>query len=122
MALNLGPAPALDPFDSFAVQQWMLSLQQAMSTTTFDEAAQDAIGDILVDSSRINFTYTDATPAITADLIAASVDNTFLSNMTQSTIKGRAVSAGTGDPTDLTASQTFTILAAHTAARVSLRI
>lgn len=35
----------------------------------FDEAAQDAVGTILVDSSTIDFTYTDGTPSITADAI-----------------------------------------------------
>lgn len=33
------------------------------------EAAQDAVGSILVDTDTINFTYTDATPEIKADLI-----------------------------------------------------
>lgn len=39
-----------------------------------DEQAQDAVGTILVDSSEVNFTYTDATPSITAALI----DNTIV--------------------------------------------
>lgn len=39
------------------------------------------------------------------NIIADSVDNTFLANMAQSTIKGRAVGAGTGDPTDLSPAQ-----------------
>lgn len=39
-----------------------------------------------------------------------SVTNAMLSNMAESTIKGRAVGAGTGDPTDLTALQTNAIL------------
>ena len=38
-----------------------------------DEAAQDAVGNILIDSGRIDFTYTDATPSITADIIDGSV-------------------------------------------------
>jgi hypothetical protein len=38
------------------------------------------------------------------------VTNAKLANMAQSTIKGRAAAAGTGDPTDLTASQVLTIL------------
>lgn len=76
-----------------------------------DEQAQDAIGTILVDSARIDLTYNDATPSITADLLTDSVDNTFLSNMVQSSIKGRAAGAGTGDPTDLTAAQVKTLLA-----------
>jgi hypothetical protein len=33
------------------------------------EAAQDAVGTILVDSTSINFTYTDSTPSITAAVI-----------------------------------------------------
>lgn len=39
-----------------------------------------------------------------------AVTNAKLANMAQSTIKGRAVSAGTGDPTDLTATQATAIL------------
>lgn len=38
-----------------------------------DERAQDAVGTILVDSSTIDFTYTDATPSITASVIAVPV-------------------------------------------------
>jgi hypothetical protein len=39
-----------------------------------------------------------------------SVTNAKLANMAQSTIKGRAVGAGTGDPTDLSATQATAIL------------
>ena len=39
-----------------------------------------------------------------------AVTNAKAANMAQSTIKGRAASAGTGDPTDLTATQVRTIL------------
>lgn len=74
------------------------------------ELAQDAVGTILTDSSRIDFTYADATPSITADIIADSVGNTFLANMAAATIKGRALGAGTGDPTDLTAAQVGAII------------
>lgn len=42
------------------------------------ELAQDAIGTILVDSSSIDFTYTDATPAITAVVKSSSITNTML--------------------------------------------
>lgn len=37
--------------------------------TDFNEAAQDAVGTILVDSTTIDFTYADATPSITAAAI-----------------------------------------------------
>lgn len=39
-----------------------------------------------------------------------SVSNAKLANMAQSTIKGRAAGAGTGDPTDLSASQVRSVL------------
>lgn len=84
--------------------------QTASTISDFDEAAQDAVGGIFTDSSRIDFTYSDATPSITADLIADSVSNTYLANMDQATIKGRASGAGTGDPTDLSAAQVATII------------
>jgi hypothetical protein len=45
-------------------------------------------------------------PTVAAD----SVTNSILANMAQATIKGRASGAGTGDPTDLTATQVRTIL------------
>lgn len=46
--------------------------------TDFAEVAQDAVGGILADSSEIDFTYADATPSITAALVAGSIDETKL--------------------------------------------
>lgn len=46
----------------------------------------------------------------TAAIAANAVTNTMAADMAQSTIKGRAAAAGTGDPTDLTAAQVLTIL------------
>lgn len=43
-----------------------------------DEQAQDAVGTILTDSSEIDLTYTDATPSITASIVAGSIDETKL--------------------------------------------
>ena len=43
-----------------------------------DERAQDAVGGIFVDSSEIDFTYNDATPSITASIVAGSIDETKL--------------------------------------------
>ena len=40
-----------------------------------DEQAQDAIGTILTDTATIDFTYNDATPSITADVIDGSITN-----------------------------------------------
>lgn len=44
--------------------------------TYTDEMAQDAVGGIFVDSSTIDFTYSDATPSITASVIASAVKPT----------------------------------------------
>lgn len=40
-----------------------------------DEMAQDAVGTILTDSSKIDFTYDDGTPSITATIVAGSLVN-----------------------------------------------
>lgn len=45
-----------------------------------DERAQDAVGTILADSSSIDFTYTDATPEITAAVIPGGVNHNALLN------------------------------------------
>lgn len=49
-----------------------------------------------------------------------AVTNAKAANMAQSTIKGRAAGAGTGDPTDLTAAQTLDILATSPRGRAVL--
>src|SRR3990167_7827978 len=110
MALTFAPAPVFEPLDSFAIQQWMMSLSQVLSSTTFDEATQDAVGGIFVDTATIDFTYTDATPSITASVKTDSIDNTFLANMAAATAKGQPVGAATTDPVDLTAAQLVTII------------
>jgi hypothetical protein len=46
----------------------------------------------------------------TAELIDDCVTNAELANMAQTTVKGRASGAGTGDPVDLTAAQLVTII------------
>lgn len=43
-----------------------------------DELAQDAVGGIMTDSAEIDFTYNDATPSITASIVAGSIDETKL--------------------------------------------
>ncbi len=52
----------------------------ASGISDFNEAAQDTIGGILVDSSTIDFTYSDATPSITAIVIADSIGPTQLAD------------------------------------------
>lgn len=53
--------------------QWI-----AASVGFTDEAAQDAVGTILTDSSTIDFTYNDGVPSITAAIVAGSVGPTEL--------------------------------------------
>jgi hypothetical protein len=58
-----------------------------------------------------NATHTgDVTGASALTIAADAVTNAKLANMAQALIKGRASGAGTGDPTDLTATQARTIL------------
>lgn len=49
--------------------------------------------------------------SVAATIANDAVTNAKAANMAESTIKGRAAAAGTGDPTDLTAAQVATILA-----------
>ena len=78
MAINITPAPTGESVDSFAYQQWMLSLGQLLGGTAFDEATQDAVGTILVDTATIDFMYTDGTPSITADVKTDSINDTHI--------------------------------------------
>lgn len=47
--------------------------------TYTDEEAQDAVGTILVDGTTVDFTYSDATPSITAEVKATSITNSHIS-------------------------------------------
>lgn len=94
------------------------------SITDFNEAAQDAVGTILTDSSSIDFTYSDAGNTITAVVLPGGVDHNLLLNFvankhidhsTVSLIAGTGISAtGLGD---ITASRTINI--ANTAVTAS---
>ena len=55
-----------------------------------DESAQDAVGTILTDTNTIDFTYTDATPSITADVKLNSSTTQVLFNDGGSVIGGDA--------------------------------
>ena len=75
------------------------------------EDAQDAVGAILVDTATIDLTYTDATPSITAAIVAGSVNTTQLANdavtyaklqnVTDARLLGRSAGSA-GDAQELT--------------------
>lgn len=65
-----------------------------------DEQAQDAVWTILADTARIDLTYNDATPSITADLITDSVTFDYVQNISTNRILGRST-AGTGNVEEL---------------------
>lgn len=80
----------------------------ASQVTDFNNAAEDAVGGILLDTSTIDFTYTSHT-SIAASVINGSITNTKLANVSTATFKGRTT-AGTGVPEDLTVTQATALL------------
>lgn len=87
----------------------LINLDAAAATFT-TEQVQDIVGALLTDSTTIDFTYDDGAGTETAAVIDDSITNVKLANMAQATIKGRATGAGTGDPSDLSASSVRSIL------------
>lgn len=75
-----------------------------------DELAQDAVGTILTDTATVNLTYTDATPAITADVIDDSITFAKVQNIATARFLGRAT-ASSGDVEELTVAQAQGMLA-----------
>lgn len=59
-----------------------------------DERAQDAVGGILVDTGNIDFTYDDATPAISASIAATYVGQTSITTL-------GTITTGTWNGTDI---------------------
>lgn len=99
--------------DSAMLEQWALSGHNhtASDITDFDtEVANNAA--VAANTAKVtNATHTGDVTGSTALTIAdEAVTNAKLAHMAQSTLKGRAAGAGTGDATDLTATQARTIL------------
>lgn len=63
-----------------------------------------------VERAGLSGDVTAAQGSTTTVIASDAVTNTKLANMAEATIKGRAAGAGTGDPTDLTATQVRTLL------------
>lgn len=86
----------------------------AAQVQDFTEAAQDAVGASLTDSSSIDFTYNDAANTITAAVLPAGVDHDALANFVANEHINHAsvaVNAGTGltGGGDLTATRTISM-------------
>src|SRR5204863_3481925 len=61
---------------------------QTFPTSSYtDEEAQDAVGNILADTTTIDFTYTDGTPEIKAEVVAASIGASHLASNAVTTAK-----------------------------------
>ena len=76
-----------------------------------DELAQDAVGNILTDSTTIDFTYNDTTPSISADVKLNSIDATHLANninVSKFTNDSGYITLADVDGTDLTYSLSLT--------------
>ena len=66
--------------------------------TDFTEAAQDAAGAMAANSTRVTLTYVDATPSLTADLVANTITAGYLSASATDVLFGRStVGAGAGE-------------------------
>lgn len=79
-------APASTDEITVAYQKVVTNSSTVVTTSTVDELAQDAVGTILVDSAEIDFTYSDATPSITASIVAGSIDETKLDASTNASL------------------------------------
>lgn len=75
-----------------------------------DEAIQDAVGSILVDSAIVNFTYDDALNTISADLVAGSVSYAKIQNVSNTARLLGRITAGAGVIEELTGTQATTLL------------
>lgn len=82
-----------------ALQQLETFIESSVAYT--DEQAQDAVGNILVDSSTIDFTYSDATPAITAIVKDNSITFSKIQQVNTGVLLGRST-AGTGNVETIT--------------------
>lgn len=87
--------------------QWEAAAQASGYT---DEQAQDAIGGILTDTATIDFTYSDATPSITADVKANSITNALFRKSAALSIVGNASNTNPADVADITAASDGQVL------------
>lgn len=78
------------------------------SISGFDEAAQDAVGSILVSSTRVSATYNDGVPSIVHDLITDTITAGYL-HATQTEMLFGRTTAGAGAGEEITLGPSLTI-------------
>jgi hypothetical protein len=90
---------------------WVVAAAGGLVDGDYGDITVSSGGTVMtIDSNTITNAKMADNAIDTVEIVADAVTNAKLANMAQSTIKGRAVSAGTGDPTDLTATQATAIL------------
>jgi hypothetical protein len=85
------------------------------SLANFNEAVDDRVGALFVDSSEIDFSYNDGGDTVSASLLAASVTFSKLQNVATARIMGRTTS-GSGSIESLTGTQATALLDTFTTA------
>jgi hypothetical protein len=82
--------------------------------STAGQAKANAVGSALAITALTGDVTATGPGSVAATIANTAVTNAKMANMAQSTLKGRAAGVGTGDPTDLTATQATDILNAFT--------
>jgi hypothetical protein len=93
-----------------------LTAERVATNSTSNTWDLTAPGQAQVQRAALTGDVTASANSNATTIAADAVTNAKAANMAQSTIKGRAVGAGTGDPTDLTATQATAILDTFTSA------
>lgn len=110
--LNLNSVGAID-IKKGAAGTTALAAGDITSGGLYVVAYNGTTGDFeLLNPSFVASADITANAVTTAKILDDNVTNAKLANMAESTIKGRAASAGTGDPTDLSVAQVLTLLGA----------
>ena len=91
------------------------SIPYGNSTPAWDELVKGSAGQFLQSGATdVSWVSLSGDATLSAGVITIAndaVSNAKLADMVQTTVKGRAAAAGTGDPTDLTAAQLIAIIA-----------
>ncbi len=65
--------------------EWQTATLVSTDISDFTEAAQDATGAMVANSAKVSLTYVDATPSLTADIVAGSLGPADIANRTRFT-------------------------------------